>query len=457
MRTLIRLRAGVVVRTCPDGTTRLVSRTGAESLGALTPAQAAVLAALESDRDERDLLAANEASQVYALLMRLRRGNWLAATLVCAGTVRLTVHPTGGRHAANLTALLAIAEPQDSAVLSRFAVLRREDDHLVLESPRSGFTVHLDDPSLLDMDDPVVRHVLCACGLAVLADADEASAWSPHELWFHARTRQGRHEYPWGATRRFSPPPGRWPTGPGLPLLKPDVVCDVPLTEAMETRRSIRVHDAIPLTAAQLGEFLFRTARTRCTWSLDGVQLLDRPYPSAGALHELEIYPVVRDVTGVPQGLYHYDSHDHRLVPVEADESLVARLAGNAAAAARMTGQPQVLFVITARFGRVMWKYESMGYALTLKNVGVLMSAMYLVATAMRLAPCAVGGGDADLFAAAAGLDYETESSVGEFVLGSAPSPVRCPESSPVTFTPGRTPRGSLAAEWTRQGHWTPH
>lgn len=60
-----------------------------------------------------------------------------------------------------------------------------------------------------------------------------------------------------------------------------------------------------------------------------------------------------------------------------------------------------------------------MAYATTLKNVGVLYQTMYLVATAMGLAPCALGGGDSDRFAAAVGSDYYTETSVGEFLLGS--------------------------------------
>jgi len=36
----------------------------------------------------------------------------------------------------------------------------------------------------------------------------------------------------------------------------------------------------------------------------------------------------------------------------------------------------------------------------------------------MNLAPCALGAGDSDLFARAAGLDYYAETSVGEFLLG---------------------------------------
>ena len=79
----------------------------------------------------------------------------------------------------------------------------------------------------------------------------------------------------------------------------------------------------------------------------------------------------------------------------------------------------QVLLILAARIPRLAWKYESIAYALTLKHVGVVYQTMYLAATAMGLAPCAVGGGDADLFARAVGTDYCAETSVGEFLLGS--------------------------------------
>jgi SagB-type dehydrogenase family enzyme len=68
------------------------------------------------------------------------------------------------------------------------------------------------------------------------------------------------------------------------------------------------------------------------------------------------------------------------------------------------------------------WKYESVAYSVLLKNEGALYQTMYLVATAMGLAPCALGGGDSDLFARAAGLDYYAETSVREFLLGSKKS-----------------------------------
>jgi SagB-type dehydrogenase family enzyme len=88
---------------------------------------------------------------------------------------------------------------------------------------------------------------------------------------------------------------------------------------------------------------------------------------------------------------------------------------------AALSEVPQVLITITARFQRLSWKYQSIAYSVLLKDVGALYQTMYLVATAMDLAPCALGGGNSDLFAVAAGLDYYSETSVGEFLLGSKP------------------------------------
>ena len=44
-----------------------------------------------------------------------------------------------------------------------------------------------------------------------------------------------------------------------------------------------------------------------------------------------------------------------------------------------------------------------------------------MVATAMGLAPCGLGAGNSALLAEAIGTCYVAESSVGEFILGSAP------------------------------------
>jgi SagB-type dehydrogenase family enzyme len=228
-----------------------------------------------------------------------------------------------------------------------------------------------------------------------------------------------------GPPGRFDPLPARRPpfaSGPAIALPAPDASddADPALFAVLGARRSVREHDPDhPLTAAQLGEFLHRCARV-ATVARDGRHEISlRPSPSGGALHGLEIYPVITDVAELAPGMYHYDPFDHLLEPVPARDAVVQQLLGRARAAAAGAATPQVLLVVSCRFGRVMWKYQGLGYALVLKDVGALYQTMYLVATAMGLAPCALGSGDTELFARATGLDQLTEASVGEFLLGS--------------------------------------
>jgi SagB-type dehydrogenase family enzyme len=151
------------------------------------------------------------------------------------------------------------------------------------------------------------------------------------------------------------------------------------------------------------------------------MEFAPRPYPAAGGLYELELYPVVNHCEGVDPGIYHYEPLSHSLEQLSAMTGMVPELVRRAALGAEISpDHVQVLIVIAARFQRIAWKYSPLAYSLILKNVGVLLQTLYLTATAMRLAPCALGNGDSDLFARIAGTSYYDETSVGEFLLGSA-------------------------------------
>ena len=116
-----------------------------------------------------------------------------------------------------------------------------------------------------------------------------------------------------------------------------------------------------------------------------------RPYPSAGADYELELYLAVDRCEGLARGFYHYDAGDHALVAIDAPSGrLDALLIGGRICHGR-AAPPQILITIAARFGRVSWKYSSIAYSLILKDVGVLMQTLYLMATDMGLGGCAIG------------------------------------------------------------------
>lgn len=269
-------------------------------------------------------------------------------------------------------------------------------------------------------------------------ESEDLRGWEVQDLYFHSRTRLGRSGSVQGATYRFAE------SMKPLPLLKPamasvSVTMQQPnlsviaargrsLCEVLEARRSIREHGKSPISLTQLSEILFRTGRERSANSDSLCQTGNRPYPSGGALYELELYLAVERCQGLEPGLYHYRPLEHELTMIRGSEAVHA-IAEGARLSLCSVCRPQVVVVITARFRRVNWKYESLAYALILKDVGVLMQTLYLVATDMGLAPCALGTGNSDLFAHVSGLDYLQETSVGEFALGSRPEE-EYPESS---------------------------
>jgi SagB-type dehydrogenase family enzyme len=69
------------------------------------------------------------------------------------------------------------------------------------------------------------------------------------------------------------------------------------------------------------------------------------------------------------------------------------------------------------------WKYSAIAYALILKDVGVLIQTLYMMATGMGLGGCAIGISNIDLFAKMTGIDFHVEGPVGQFALGRGAKP----------------------------------
>ncbi|WP_217142842.1 SagB family peptide dehydrogenase [Streptomyces sp. AC627_RSS907] len=381
------------------------------------------------------------------------------------------------------------AVPADARVrLSRFAFCRSRDGVLVLESPLVKFRAVLTDraarelTAALGQPGPAVRagevtglseaetldvlgH-LVGLGFAELAGPDgtfasdaepELRQWDFHDLLFHSRVRSGRYDEAFGAVYPYrgeiAPRPAVKPApeGPAVELFRPrraDLEArDPSLTTAVETRRSHRAFGRRALTGRELGEFLYRVQRVRVHHTPgpedpDRDEVVSRPYPSGGSLYELELYVTVLRCEGIAPGIYHYDSYAHRLVLVNGAEEDRRSLLGVASRSVGSEVHPDVLFTVTSRFQRMAWKYRAMAYATTLRHTGVLYQTMYLVATAMALAPCGLGNGDADLSARVLGLDYLQESSVGDFLLGTPEPDAGIPQD------PGREWHMVNSPEW---------
>jgi len=468
LRRLLRLRPEVVL-TAQGEDLELAHPWGRQRVHALGAAAVGRLLRLAGEDVDIEEVAAGDGR----VLRLLERFPYLVTTTLAdpLGLPLATAVPI-----ARSATLPGLALPGSRVVLSRFAYLRRlPEDHAgacVLESPMAPFRLTLHQPSAGAFVAAVtaprpVAEAAAAAGLGAaegealagllagtgLLESEEPDAgavldpplWDFHDLLFHARSRAGRHDYPSGGLFAHQqlpqlpavPGTGAREEGPGIDLPVPDwdevVGRDPALSEVLEGRRSVRSYAAAPVTLDQLGELLYRAARVRRVIPGDpdsptAYDIVDRPYPAGGATGELEVYLSVVKCTGLVPGVYRYDAGAHRLRPRAwsgpADEAAFRELLTAAWRATACTVDPQVLITVTSRFGRLSWKYSQIAYALTLKHVGVLYQTLYLVATAMGLAPCGLGSGDTDAAARALGLDWTTESSVGEFLIGSRPADV---------------------------------
>jgi SagB-type dehydrogenase family enzyme len=356
---------------------------------------------------------------------------------------------------------------KDNLVLSRFAYMRRRANEMVLESPRAGALFRICNPqiaaalAILATPQPIKRlrghngfpgvkllALLADCqilvkintpndrGLRATEGDENVVLWDFHDLLFHARSTEGRHANPAGALYPYvdviTPQPAVRPSWPGKKIVLRTLSTAYPeqissAAKLLRERQSTRAFDdQQPITLAELSQLLDSTARVRSTFQTsldrdgDGPILTStvRPYPSGGGSYEFELYLAVHKCEGLERGFYHYDAGGHALVPIAVRDKEFESLLKAAALAMGESGVPQVLITIAARFGRVSWKYSSIAYALILKDVGVLIQTLYLMAGDIGLGGCAIGMADIDLFAKMTGLEFHVEGPVGQFAIG---------------------------------------
>lgn len=332
-------------------------------------------------------------------------------------------------------------------VLTSVFCIRKTDEGLIIESPTAKAYLRLDDAGLMNVlslfEKPVtvsgisfsLKLIQFLLGVHALRPVHEPEplpeTWEFHDALMHARCRFGRQPKGYGGTYRYKGKLEHLPvikpkmSEQRIPLYKPDLESlrqkDSSFTDVLERRKSIREQGNIILTANQLGEFLYRALRIKQVFKGQEYDACLHNYTSGGAINEIEVYPFIHACEGISSGVYHYDALGHELESLSPINAAVETIFKGAQRATMMKTLPQVVIVLACRFQRLMWKYESMAYSVILKNVGAIYQTLYMVATAMNLSPCGVGGGSSDEFCKVIGTNYWEETSVGEFVLGSQP------------------------------------
>ena len=284
--------------------------------------------------------------------------------------------------------------------------------------------------------EPAEVLALLAAGLLVRKErCPERHRWSALELVVQRTARTVRPPQEREADRAAMPPPAKEAPGPPceLPAADPGTApesgreggpadgaaADPPFSRVLAGRRSCRRFAPDPVGAATLGRFLDMACAVQHDARDMGSGVSWRPHPSGGGRHPLETYVYPLNVAGLDRAVYHYDPFRRRLDQVAGAEATLFETARTLHRECElMDGEPAVVLVITAVFERTMWKYDNGGLLIIHQDAGALYQTFYLVATALGLGGCALGGGSDAVVTRALGLDPLREGHVGAFLLG---------------------------------------
>jgi SagB-type dehydrogenase family enzyme len=162
-----------------------------------------------------------------------------------------------------------------------------------------------------------------------------------------------------------------------IPELPFSVLCSLCKTQADRHQ---------PLTIDDLATVLMMTAGVRAPEIQGGEK--QRWAATAGNLGSVELFIVVRNVSGLAPGIYFYQADDHSLAAfkrragaLDPDE-FIRRITGGQA-----EDLADVLVLFTGAFHRVVRKYQQFGYRLLQFDAGVAMSQLQMVAQALNMNP----------------------------------------------------------------------
>ncbi len=200
-------------------------------------------------------------------------------------------------------------------------------------------------------------------------------------------------------------------------LLPTPVPVTTDITGVLMHRRSVRTFTSMSIPVGQFGNLIYYAAGS--TKFIDPTREDRRFYPSAGARYPLELYPFVFNVNTIPVGGYHYHVKTHSLENI-MDSKYAPRIFDFFDQDWLKTSS--ALFVITGVFNRTEVKYGNRGQRHILTEYGHLAPNFYLLAEAMHLGCCSIGGFVDDGINRLLDLDFEDEGVIGVIAIGARDS-----------------------------------
>jgi len=170
-----------------------------------------------------------------------------------------------------------------------------------------------------------------------------------------------------------------------LPL--PEIKGGAPFNEVINTRRSIRDYQEIPLNLKQISQL---------AWSAQGItdpKTGHRSAPSAVASYPLTLYLMVKEngVSDLPAGVYLYQPESHSLKLVKKG-NFYPELLKTMPFFNNWVSQTNVTFIFTGSANYLTTILGEMGWTYVHLEAGMASENLLLSAVSMGLGACPVGG-----------------------------------------------------------------
>ena len=178
------------------------------------------------------------------------------------------------------------------------------------------------------------------------------------------------------------------------------------LISLIRDRRSSRVYTQETMTLQQLSFLLWATQGIKSIRGKSYATL--RTVPCGGARHEFETYLLVRNVSGLTPGAYHYLPMEHALEYLHPVNNLEGTIT-NTLEGQSWASKANVVFYWSMVPYRVEWRYGIYAHRPALIDVGHVGQNLYLGCTGLGLGCCGIASFQSDLCSNVFGLDDENE------------------------------------------------
>jgi len=204
-----------------------------------------------------------------------------------------------------------------------------------------------------------------------------------------------------------------YPRFPAFKLNEPTNITN-PFDQIMNNRISTRDFADRPFSYQDLSNILYYSAGENKTRKTKLINY--RFYPAAGARYPFEIYPIIMNVNGLNQGIYHYYVRNNLLEMLE--QKIISKSFLSNAFGRIEWPNASVFLVISSLFFRTQMKYHEAGYKMILMDLGHLCQNIYLTCSALNIGCCEINGHSNSMFNELLDLDGWRESTLIVMALG---------------------------------------